>query len=198
MSLMDKVKPGFGTAARKPVCRIPDRNGSRSLMRTRHLVDLEVQKTSDGLVLNATHDRGVARLTGDEALRALGFALSRINYFGASPKHVDEGLTAIAEAGGAEGMLEKAADPIYKNPHYGVGVVGTYAAPVRVALEIATREHTERRALENEIALLRNEWREAEEIAEIAGSLASLWSARHASTAVVPAILLVAGALGRS
>jgi hypothetical protein len=50
-------------------------------------------------------------------------------------------------------------------------VVAQYRAATRIALEMATREHSERRALENEIALLRNEWLEAEEIAALAAQL---------------------------
>ena len=45
------------------------------------------------------------------------------------------------------------------------------AIPRPCALELAAREHSERRALENEIALLKYEWQEAEEIAAIAAQL---------------------------
>jgi hypothetical protein len=42
---------------------------------------------------------------------------------------------------------------------------------VRLALEMAAQEAAERRALEGELALLEQAWREAEEIAAIADSL---------------------------
>jgi hypothetical protein len=43
--------------------------------------------------------------------------------------------------------------------------------PVRLALEMATHEEAERRALEGELAELERAWREAEEIAEISDNL---------------------------
>ena len=45
------------------------------------------------------------------------------------------------------------------------------AARVRLVLEMAGHEDTERRALEGELALLEDAWREAEEIAAIADRL---------------------------
>ncbi len=44
-------------------------------------------------------------------------------------------------------------------------------ADVRLALEMAAHEESERRALEGELALLEEAWREAEEIASIADRL---------------------------
>ena len=43
---------------------------------------------------------------------------------------------------------------------------------IRLALEIAAHEETERRAMEGELKLLERQWRAAEEIAEIADRLA--------------------------
>ena len=43
--------------------------------------------------------------------------------------------------------------------------------PVRLALEMASHEESERRALEGELNLLEAAWREAEEIAAIADGL---------------------------
>ena len=42
---------------------------------------------------------------------------------------------------------------------------------VRLALEMASHEETERRALEGELALLEDAWQEAEEIAAISDDL---------------------------
>jgi hypothetical protein len=44
-------------------------------------------------------------------------------------------------------------------------------APTRLALEMALHEEAERRAIEGELELLEEAWREAEEIAGIADSL---------------------------
>lgn len=79
----------------------------------------------------------------------------------------------IADAGGTDAVVERAAEPIARPSRKATdtAVVAEYPAAIRIALAMATREHTERRALENEIALLRNEWLEAEEIAAIASQL---------------------------
>ena len=44
-------------------------------------------------------------------------------------------------------------------------------APIRLALEMAAHEETERRALDGELAALEAAWREAEDVAAIADSL---------------------------
>ena len=43
--------------------------------------------------------------------------------------------------------------------------------PVRLALEMAAHEESERRALEGELSVLEDAWRQAEEIAAIADDL---------------------------
>ena len=45
-------------------------------------------------------------------------------------------------------------------------------APLRFALEMATHEENERRAMQGELAKLEEEWRRAEEIAAFADALA--------------------------
>ncbi|NUS95948.1 MAG: hypothetical protein HOQ11_00915, partial [Gemmatimonadaceae bacterium] len=49
--------------------------------------------------------------------------------------------------------------------------IANLPAEVRLALEMSAHEETERRALEGELATLRTEWEEAEEIAAIADDL---------------------------
>ena len=49
--------------------------------------------------------------------------------------------------------------------------VGALPTPVRLALEMAAHEDSERRALEGELAQLEQAWRDAEEIAAIADDM---------------------------
>ncbi len=51
------------------------------------------------------------------------------------------------------------------------GTLGALPPAVRLALEMAAHEESERRALEGELAELERAWREAEEIAAIADEL---------------------------
>ena len=49
--------------------------------------------------------------------------------------------------------------------------IGQYPMPVRLALEMAAHEETERQALQGRLKWLERRWRQAEEIAEIADNL---------------------------
>ena len=50
-------------------------------------------------------------------------------------------------------------------------VLSSLPKEVRVALEMASHEEQERRALEGELALLEAAWKEAEEVAQIADDM---------------------------
>ena len=57
-------------------------------------------------------------------------------------------------------------------PHQSDGrALGGLPQDVRLALEMASHEDSERRALEGELSLLEDAWRQAEEIAAIADDL---------------------------
>lgn len=107
-------------------------------------------------------------------MRTLAYALPRINYFGARRSGVDDAMDLIRAAGGSEGLMAKAAREVSSRKGVGAEKALLYMskAPVRIALKIASHEETERRALEDEIVMLRHEWREAEEIASTASRLA--------------------------
>lgn len=157
----------------KGVCRLSSGAGARSLLRNKDLMHLELEQTGRGWSLNAVHNAGTSTLTGPEGVRALAYALPRINFYGATQTGVTEAVSRIVEAGGPGAMVERAAEPIRsarrgaKDP----GLIVSYPSRIRLALEMATHEHTEHRALEGELSLLRSEWREAEEIAAIASRL---------------------------
>jgi hypothetical protein len=111
-----------------------------------------------------------AELTGEEALRAAGSILPQINDRGASRGAVER---AVKE-------LETHADPVrvfadtarrFERDEDGGQSLETLPVEVRLALEMASHEDTERRAMEGELALLEAAWRQAEEIAAIADSL---------------------------
>lgn len=166
LPLSQRLLPQYWLASRKPVCRIPH-GGARALIRSKNLTNMELERTRDGWQLNTTHEHGTAHLSGDEGVRALGYALSRINTFGATRNIVAQGISMIEEAGGPDALLERAARIAPAKGGENSAMVARYPAPVRVALELASRERRDRFELENEIALLQHEWREAEEIASI-------------------------------
>ena len=113
------------------------------------------------------HDR-IVMVHGDDAVRAMGKLLPESNRFGGSPARVAE---AVA-------LLERETDPL---TFFGVAArqaairakaqLGALPEATRLALEMAAHEDTERRALEGELALLEQAWKEAEEVAAIADNM---------------------------
>lgn len=118
----------------------------------------------------------VEELEGPTAIRAAGLILPKVNAFGGSNTQVRDAVTLIEEARGPEHLFTAAAaSPGEQAPGFFFPVDGTRIvkrdATVRLALEMAAHESTERRALEGELALLEDAWREAEGIAAIADRL---------------------------
>ncbi len=110
---------------------------------------------------------------GPEALKLAGQLLPALNYAGGNKTAVSYAVMAIEARRGPEGFLAKALpeagyrfDPSDKRT-----ALSKLKAPTRLALEMALHEETERRAIEGELELLLDAWREAEEIAGIADNL---------------------------
>jgi hypothetical protein len=108
--------------------------------------------------------KSYAVLSGRGALRAAGVLLPLINRRGGSRRQVTD---AVA-------MLERVDRPydVFSIAARRSLAIAEAPASVRLALEMATHEETERRAMEGELALLERAWREAEGIAAVADRLA--------------------------
>ncbi len=118
----------------------------------------------------------IAELDGQTAIRAAGQILPKVNSFGGSNSQVREAVRLIEDARGPErAFAELAAEPGDQSPGFFFPVDATrlvkFDATVRLALEMAAHEETERRAFAGELYLLEEAWREAEEIAAIADRL---------------------------
>jgi len=129
---------------------------------------------------------------GEEARRIAGIVVPRMNRSGGRSTQVQDAVRQIEDSGGPEGLLratvfapgattlaatDKAA-PLVRIGDYApfsakdkTGMVATLPVPTRLALEMALHEEQERRALEGELAVLEEAWRQAEEIASIADNL---------------------------
>ena len=113
----------------------------------------------------------VATLDGESARRAARQILPAINLHGASKEQVDRAVAWLEKDRDPQNLFGRAAR------HYGAGTpaegsaIGALPAGLRLALEMAINEDTERRALEGELHLLESAWRGAEEIAGIADNL---------------------------
>jgi hypothetical protein len=120
--------------------------------------------------------REIALLSGPTAIRAAGHILPKVNSWGGTNSQVRTAVSLIEEARSPERLFERVAaerDDVRRRValESKADVVKKMDANVRLALEMAAHEESERRALEGELAILEQEWREAEEIASIADRL---------------------------
>ncbi len=128
----------------------------------------------DVFILNGV-EAGRVTLQGDRAERAAALLLPRINARGARGEQVRDAVRLIEESGGPQRVFHHAASGIrdYAARQYwgDTGSIAWLPAEVRLALEMAVHEESERRALEGELAELEAAWRSAEEVAAIADDL---------------------------
>jgi hypothetical protein len=128
---------------------------------------------------SSERDETAVTLRGDAALRVAAQLLPAINSAGANRADVGEAVRMIGDAADPTALFKR---------HATIGsflksvrrrdiadregrLVASLPKQVRLALEMATHEESERRALEGELALLEAAWQSAEEIAAIADDM---------------------------
>ena len=159
--------------------RLRSPQGRRLTVRVRHLWESAYYADRDtgALTLRIAHDGGVSRYEGDDALSAGARLLARANWLGGAGGLVKRAVREIDATGDADTFLHKTASRFSR--FHGRRLMAKYRRvgamsliPVeRLALEMAVHEESERRALEGELARLADEWKDAEEIAEISDAL---------------------------
>ena len=117
-------------------------------------------------------------MTGDQALEAAGKLLPAINATGANRREVESAVELIGEVAEPAGLFERYAEvPEHLTRRQAAAadqpgrLVANLPSEVRLALEMATHEESERRALEGELSLLEDAWQRAEEVAAISDDL---------------------------
>ena len=122
---------------------------------------------------------------GDDAGRAINALLPLVNGAGATAHRIREAVSQIESHGDPHRFIaasaERVSAPTARNsqrpgaagrPHRSEpGWVHRMPKPTRLALEMALHEEQERRALEGQLWILEQAWKEAEEIAAISDSL---------------------------
>ena len=116
-------------------------------------------------------------LSGPTAIRVAGHILPHVNEWGATDAQVCNAVELIEEARNAERLFAQIAPQqgaIRTQVIFEVDAtkLTKLDSNARLALEMVAHEDSERRALEGELALLEQAWRDAEEIAAIADRLA--------------------------
>jgi hypothetical protein len=116
-------------------------------------------------------------LEGEAAMRAAGALLPLVNRSGGSAADVQRAVGLVEEAETPERLFVNAAQTLAARSGSGFGDVrrrmSLRRVPIatRLALEMAAHEESERRALEGELYILEEAWRQAEEVAAIADDM---------------------------
>jgi hypothetical protein len=122
--------------------------------------------------------REMRTLTGEDAVRAAGALLPRINRGGGSSEQIQSAVGLIEDATDPAELFKRVAREHAETSSRRMGISlnrrsALRRAPVamRLALEMAAHEESERRALEGELYLLEEAWKAADEIAAIADDM---------------------------
>lgn len=175
------------------VARVRDEEGARLCVTRKQVgrVELSRSRRDDGWSLVVPHQTGerigllgargrgrvhYAEFTGHTALRAAEKILPRVNSWGGTESQIKRAVGLIEESGRPEhlfGRIAGSPDAVRRAGALQAGstFLKKMDPNVRLALEMATHEESERRALEGELGSLEEAWREAEEIAAIADNL---------------------------
>lgn len=137
-------------------------------LKRKQLPEVRLGSAGEGrLLLSLPKEGRVVHLSGDAAERAVGYVLPAINWAGAERREVDQAVQLIEES--RKPPVEFVHEVAQRS---GVGRrLHELPSAARLALEMASHEESERRAMQGELALLETAWRQAEEIAKIADNL---------------------------
>ncbi len=176
------------------VARVRAEDGSRLPLTREDLKEVRLLATDapEGWVLSVPHRSGVAKrewwneyagpgsetaeLRGPTALQAAGKLLPKINPYGGNDRQVRAAVELVEQARDLDRVFSGASGKAGFRPgpylfDRDASIIKTMRPELRLALEMAAHEETERRALEGELRELEEAWREAEQIASIADGL---------------------------
>jgi hypothetical protein len=163
-----------------------------AVVRMQQLGTIRLVSDGDAWHLRMPYDRGIlidkelkreVKIEGEAALRAAATILAVSNAAGADKARVQKAVHLVSETPHVSLLFVAAARRAWKADRERNRSVGTRGGltevpltrippEVRLAMEIGTNEDIERRAMEGELAVLEEAWRQAEEIAQIADNLA--------------------------
>jgi hypothetical protein len=151
------------------VARLPVPEVGELTIKGKHLNRLQlVTEGDDRWKLGLPYRKQIVTLEGDPAVQALGKLLPQLNRFGGSRERVTEAVSLIERVPDPMHFFDTAARMAMSRAK---SKISALPESVRLALEMAAHEDSERRALEGELALLEQAWKEAEEVAAIADNM---------------------------
>ncbi len=161
--------------ARKLIARIPTEEGEELSVLGEHLPavrlapEIGTEKVL-GWKIEVPHVEGSHFLTGECASHAASLLMPTINKAGGTRWSVDRAVKRLENFDDpATYMLSAAAESFH--PTRPGGSLMKLPGDIRLAIEMAVNEQTERHAFEGDIWLLEHAWKQAEEIASIADDL---------------------------
>jgi hypothetical protein len=137
----------------------------------KHLNHLQLVARDEGrwtLGLPHPNKKQIVTLEGQPAVQALAKLLPQLNRFGGSRDRVQEAVSLIEHQTDPLRFFDVAARQAMGRDK---PKIASLPEATRLALEMAAHEDSERRALEGELALLEQAWKEAEEVAAIADNM---------------------------
>ncbi|WP_419940261.1 hypothetical protein [Candidatus Palauibacter sp.] len=163
-----KVRVGAGGSDGGPVT--PE---DVAVFRLRALRSMRLLPDEDelGFMIEVKKGQAQGRVPGEDARRVAAALVPRTNEQGGSRRSIQLAVQEIESAGHPNRFLTEVAKPGARNWTGSVGLVGRMPVPTRLALEMSLHEEQERRALEGELWILEQAWKEAEEIAAISDNL---------------------------
>jgi hypothetical protein len=151
------------------VARLPVPQVGELTIKGKHLNRLQlVTEGDDRWKLGLPYRKQIVTLEGDPAIQAMGKLLPQLNRFGGSRERVTEAVSLIERVPDPSRFFDTAARMAMSRAK---SKISALPESVRLALEMAAHEDSERRALEGELALLEQAWKEAEEVAAIADNM---------------------------
>jgi hypothetical protein len=157
-----------GGSPNRIVARVDVPGAGEVTVRRKHVAHVQLLGTDGAWHIGLPHQKQIVMLRGDDAMRAMGKLLPEANRFGGSRERVAEAVSVLERVPDPAEFFDVAARMAATRfkPQ-----LGTLPEVTRLALEMAAHEDMERRALEGELALLEQAWKEAEEVAAIADNM---------------------------
>jgi hypothetical protein len=152
------------------VARLPVTGVGDITVKGKHLSRLQLTSAGDDgrWQLGLPYRKQIVTLDGQPAVEALGKLLPQLNRFGGSRDRVKEAVSLIEQESDPLRFFDVAARQAMSRSK---AKIASLPEATRLALEMAAHEESERRALEGELALLEQAWKEAEEVAAIADNM---------------------------
>ena len=172
------------------VARILMEDGTLARVQRMHaraaVLERHVEQGTFALSVQTT--AGYITATGDEATQILTRLMPTVNRFGGSTREVQDAVGLLERSGSPSQVLhdvqrwsggssevnheaKRRHRWYHAEPPAQTGTLRALVPRDRLALEMALHEESERRAMDGELAALEAQWRDAEEIANIADGL---------------------------